>query len=304
MATPTESFVLLAPNHASAATITASDETTGQEAINAVTMRHDTGWGADFSATRTLTVDFGTSPPETNWVACLGLFVAGAGLTPELVTGQWESDDDVGFGSPTDWGTKLWAIRASGSPEPRLDMAQPNLGPTDADLIPLMAQGRLHTYFSLSSPVTERYHRLTISHSATSDPSQTLFLPIVTVGWGWQPSINFERGGLTQSQVSRTDGSTLRRFSLNVQAVFDDEWHLKLQETLLSQGDRNRVFFWPNPARDERFLSTAGMYQVTTFEVARNEADTVSANDFDSTGLDPSSLRLTLVERFSDEGER
>lgn len=252
-----------------------------------------------------ITFDLGASPPLVNFIFVGGAVVTGTGLSPEDLVVGWESDDDVAFGNVTSWGSQPYPRRKTGAADPRLDMTQPNLGVTDAELPAIMNQGRLHSYFkgpSFPDGEQERYHRLSINHLATPATDQRLYLPIVQGGWGWQPDgAQWAPGSLQRRQIQRQGGDVLRGWQFTAQAVAEDAALLKLQEWFASSGNRNRAVFWQDCDRDERFIQNCGMVQVLDMSMTQRAGTFKSASVASIEQSETYEVAFNLAERFNDE---
>ncbi len=304
MPTITRHALLLVDDYALGATFTAASETTGSEATKAEFPRQGSAWQPlDFQAARPIIIDLGEARTY-NTIACVGLSVSGTGLTPELVDWQVETDDNSGFTSPTDWGAQDYVIRASGGAVPRVGMPQPNLGPTDAQLVACMNASRLHSVHRRTdgAEVSERYIRVTFTHTATPDADQRLRVPKLFVGF---PDVTINWRTISEDVIPLGPGETLRAWDVAFEAIVEDEKDRKLKAALIP----GRRAFWALEPDDrpEFFLSsgTGGDGNAAMVEIVSASFDNegVPLSAFAAPDVDGwfISGTLRLVERFNAE---
>ncbi len=233
MPTITRPALLLVDDYVLASTITAASELSGFEATFAEFPRQDSAWmPATFQTSRAIVLDLGEAR-TFNTVACRGLEVAGTGLTPELVSWQVETADDSGFSTNNvDWGSQLYVIRQTGAAVIRAGMPQPNLGPTDSQLVATMNAGRLDSIHrrDAGSEVLKRYVRVTFSHSATGNADQTLRVPKIFIGF---PDMTVSYSEAKLDVIVRGPGETLRAWNLTIGRIVEDEYQRKVMASMV-----------------------------------------------------------------------
>jgi len=280
-------------------TATASDEEVGGEASNLLLPPHDSGWLVDLADGGPESVVFNVGAAvELNAIWIDGARCTGFG--PEDLRIKIETASDVGFTTDvTDWTGGLIPYRMTNpvSPVPYKDMTQPNVGPTDAQLLRHMADGRLRFLAQQDTALDRQFVRVTFDHTATPAAGQELFVPWIWGGWAWTPTFNPDYGKVAVELLPEANGRQLYKLSVTLQAVRDDEIYRRLwTDFLVEEGEENRLWAWLFPDQPERFYENA-----FTCQAFPGAIDYESNYDADGHNTQ---VPVDLVERFGYEKQR
>ena len=283
-------------------TATASDEEVGGEASNLLFPPHDNGWLVDLA-------DGGPESVVFNAGAAVDLnaiYVDGArctGFGPEDLRIKIETASDVGITADvtewTDGGGALvpYRMEAAGPAVPYLDMTQPNVGPTDAQLLRHMADGRLRFLSEQSTSLSRQYVRVTFDHTATPAAGQELFVPWIWGGYAWSPQFNPDYGEASFDLVRESGPDRyLYKLSVVLQVLREDEIFRRWwTDFLVEEGPQNRMWVWLFPDARERFYEQCFTCQAFPAGVAYE-------GNFDA-DAHQTKLAIDFGERFNYETE-
>lgn len=284
------------------ASFVASSEEAGGPAGDLALPGADSGWLVDMSAGTEVSVVIDAGVP----VDLNGIFLDNAlctGFGAEDLRVKVETASDVGITTDvTEWtsgGGSLvpYRMASAGPAAARLDMTQPGIGPTDAELNELMADGRFRHLSQLETKVSRRFARLTFDHTATPAAGQFLELAHAWGGLAVNLDFNPQHGKISPRRVAEPNNRFLYALKLTTQIIREDELWTRIQgEFFERHGVQNRAWIWYQPDFLERFYKQAFMAQVF------QEPIEITA-EFDETAY-KTDWALDFVERFSVETDR
>lgn len=292
--------IILGIDHAFAnATATVSDEVVaGQADAELMIPMASKGWLVDISSGGPVDVVLDAGSPQimqsiwTSGARCIG-------FGPEALEVKIETASDAAILTDvTVWRDGPYRTESAESAEPYRGLAQPNIGPTDAQLADIMLQGRFHRLDRLAegAEVTRQFTRHTFTHP-TPAGGQRLFIPWISGGWGFELDFNPAAGQGSFGQVYELgSGRPLKRWEIDLDYVQERDLWTRLHRNFIDNSTEElRLWIVRQPDDLANFYEKSGVFW------ARFDATTEGTGIVSTTGSRVNSTRMLAVERFGVE---
>lgn len=292
--------IILGIDHAfaNAAVTPSSEVVAGQAEAELMIPPGNAGWRVDISTGGPVSVVLDAGSPQI----MQAIWTSGArctGFGPEALEVKVETASTAAIDADvTEWHDGPYRTESVEGAIPYKGLEQPNVGPTAAQLAEIMLQGRFHRLDRLAegAEVTRQFVRHTFTHTATPAAGQFLFIPWISVGWGFELDFNPASGASFGQVYEPGSGRPLKRWEIDLTYVQERDLWPRLHRDFIDNSTEE-LRLWIVRETDD----LANFYEKSGVFWARFDATTEGTGIVSSTGARVNETRMLAVERFGVE---